>query len=108
MPLAVFSYEVNQIEHVMVVQEVSVSDDIDYQKIVDGIFAAVTETHQLELAKIVLVRPGSIPRTGSGKIQRRQCRNDYINNKLQILYEYSHSHLEEQSTNKGRVQILII
>lgn len=103
LPLAAFSYEVNQMEQVMVVQEVPVSDDIHYQAVVDAIFTAVTETHQLELSKIVLVKPGSIPKTGSGKIQRRQCRNDYIHNKLRILYEYIRGGLEDQSTDKVQI-----
>ncbi|MCX8131716.1 MAG: amino acid adenylation domain-containing protein [Clostridia bacterium] len=88
LPLAVFSHEINQHEQVVVVQEVAVADETDYQRVVQEILAAVTETHQLELSEIILVSAGSIPRTGSGKIQRRACRNSYLNQGIQALYQY--------------------
>ncbi|QBR71365.1 hypothetical protein CU048_08815 [Beijerinckiaceae bacterium] len=36
-------------------------------------------------ADIVLVQPGSIPKTSSGKIRRASCRQDYLGGRLQIV-----------------------
>ena len=36
-------------------------------------------------AEIVLVQPGSIPKTSSGKIRRSACRQDYLSGRLSIL-----------------------
>jgi acyl-CoA synthetase (AMP-forming)/AMP-acid ligase II len=35
---------------------------------------AVAEEHEIQVAKLVLVKPGSIPKTSSGKLQRSECR----------------------------------
>ncbi|MBU3890346.1 non-ribosomal peptide synthetase [Methylosinus sp. KRF6] len=36
-------------------------------------------------AEIVLVQPGSVPKTSSGKIRRAECRRNYLDGELQIL-----------------------
>lgn len=47
----------------------------------------VAEEHELQVAVFALVRKGSIPRTSSGKIQRRLCRELFLAGKLPIIYE---------------------
>lgn len=39
-----------------------------------GVRAAIARDHGLQVFKIVLLRPGGLPRTSSGKLQRRACR----------------------------------
>jgi amino acid adenylation domain-containing protein/non-ribosomal peptide synthase protein (TIGR01720 family) len=46
----------------------------DLTPVYDAIRAAVVETHDVRPHTIALVRAGSIPKTSSGKIQRRECR----------------------------------
>ncbi|MFE9426148.1 fatty acyl-AMP ligase [Kitasatospora sp. NPDC006697] len=43
---------------------------------------AVSEEHQLGIATVVLVKPGAIPRTTSGKLQRRASRQLYLDGRL--------------------------
>ncbi|MCZ7414356.1 fatty acyl-AMP ligase [Streptomyces sp. WMMC897] len=43
-----------------------------------AIRTAVTEDHGLAVSAIVLVRPGGIPKTSSGKVQRSACRQAYL------------------------------
>jgi acyl-CoA synthetase (AMP-forming)/AMP-acid ligase II len=43
---------------------------------------AVAERHDLSVGDIVWVRPGRLPRTGSGKPQRRACRAAYLAGEL--------------------------
>jgi long chain fatty acid CoA FadD26 len=40
--------------------------------------ASVAGTHGLRLDRLVLVPPGTIPRTSSGKVSRSACRAAYL------------------------------
>ncbi|MBI3181648.1 MAG: fatty acyl-AMP ligase [Myxococcales bacterium] len=44
---------------------------------------AVAESHDIELHEVVLLKPSSIPKTSSGKIQRSACRRDYLDGTLE-------------------------
>lgn len=48
---------------------------------------AVAAEHELRLATLLLLRTGTIPRTSSGKIQRRQCRQDFLDGTLELVGE---------------------
>ena len=45
----------------------------------------VDEVHKLSLSAVVFIRPISLPKTSSGKIQRTGCREAYLKNKLKIV-----------------------
>lgn len=47
---------------------------------------AVAEQHDLHLHTLVLLTTGTVPRTPSGKIQRRQCRTDFLHDKLSVVW----------------------
>ena len=44
---------------------------------------AVVDAHELQVSTIVVVRPGAIPRTSSGKARRLECRARYISGALE-------------------------
>jgi len=46
---------------------------------------AVVGAHELQVSTIVMVRPGAIPRTSSGKARRLECRAQYISGALERL-----------------------
>jgi acyl-coenzyme A synthetase/AMP-(fatty) acid ligase len=53
------------------IERAAASDDSVFQKeVTNAIRQAVSETHEVGLAKLTLLRPGSLPRTTSGKIRR--------------------------------------
>ncbi|MCO1604456.1 beta-ketoacyl synthase N-terminal-like domain-containing protein, partial [Desulfosporosinus nitroreducens] len=102
LPVSVFSREVNDQEKVVVVQEIEIPlNQTDYKKIAQDILTAVSENHMIELYEINLVKNGSIPRTGSGKIQRKICRDVYINQNIKIIYQYRYGNSESQSCIQG-------
>ena len=43
----------------------------------------ISEQHGLQLFDLVLIRPGTLPKTSSGKIQRTLCRRRYEDGSLQ-------------------------
>ncbi len=101
LPMAVFSCEINQQEKVVVVQEVeTATHDTVYKKRIGEILAAVSKTHEIEVYEIVFIEKGMIPKTGSGKVQRKLCRNLYINQELSVLYKYQHRGAGVQSKVK--------
>jgi acyl-CoA synthetase (AMP-forming)/AMP-acid ligase II len=71
-------------ERLVIVQEVERSrrHTLDIAEIAGGIREAVAEEHGLSVSEVVLVRPGSIPKTTSGKIQRRLTRTLWLNGEL--------------------------
>lgn len=52
------------------------------EPVVEAIRKAVSRTHGLAVADVLLVAAGSIPRTTSGKLARSACRNRYISGAL--------------------------
>ncbi|MGK5548501.1 fatty acyl-AMP ligase [Streptomyces sp. URMC 127] len=43
---------------------------------------AVAEEHQITVASVAVLRPGSLPRTTSGKLQRQRCRDLFLSGEL--------------------------
>jgi acyl-CoA synthetase (AMP-forming)/AMP-acid ligase II len=76
---AVFTVEEQAQEKLVIVQEVErqALRQLSPAEVVGDIRQAVAETHGLQVYATVLIKPGTIPRTTSGKIQRRTCRNQF-------------------------------
>jgi acyl-CoA synthetase (AMP-forming)/AMP-acid ligase II len=55
------------------------------EKIIDLIRGAIGEAHGLPVRDVVLVHPGTIPKTSSGKIQRRASRTAYLDGTLSLV-----------------------
>ncbi len=51
---------------------------VDVAAVATAARAALTDAHGLELRRLVLVLPGALPRTSSGKTQRRQTRERLV------------------------------
>ncbi len=64
-------------------------EDVDVEDVARQIRRAIFDELNVSLYGVVLVKPGSLPRTGSGKIQRYLCRNRYLKS------------LSEQNQNKS-------
>lgn len=71
-------------ERVVIVQEVERSHRarIDVAEIADRIREAMVEEHGLAVLDVVLLEPGTIPKTTSGKIRRRMAKNLWESGKL--------------------------
>lgn len=50
----------------------------DWPAVVGSMRAAVNASYGLPVADVVLIKPGALPRTSSGKVRRTQCRADYL------------------------------
>ena len=56
--------------------------EVDLDDVIKAIRSAVWEQHELDVYCVVLLKPGSIPKTSSGKIQRRACREAFLADEL--------------------------
>ncbi|MHC5729969.1 MAG: AMP-dependent synthetase, partial [Nostoc sp.] len=52
---------------------------------VGNITEAVVDNHGLQVYATVLIKPGSIPKTSSGKIQRHACRRGFLDGSLNVV-----------------------
>ncbi|KDO26058.1 hypothetical protein SPRG_08712 [Saprolegnia parasitica CBS 223.65] len=91
--VAAFSIETsNQEEALVVVAEMRSDLKKDQDKlraIANAIATSVLSEHQLRCASIVLLRPRSIPKTTSGKIQRRGTKAKFEDNTLAAQYTHT-------------------
>ena len=67
-----------QTETLVTIVEVKKRDDLDeYGQVKNDVIAAISRAHGLQVADIVLVEPGSIPTTTSGKVRRAASIEQY-------------------------------
>lgn len=92
---AAFSVEIHNREKLIVAIEVakpgkvtelkeSQGIDFDPKSIKSLIRSTIALNHDLSVYDVVLLKPGTIPKTSSGKIQRHACKRSYIDELLDI------------------------
>lgn len=70
-------------EALAVVHEINLAHrTADFAAVAAALRAAISEEHQLAVAHLALVRFASLPKTSSGKIQRRRCRELFLAGQL--------------------------
>ncbi|MFF3849234.1 fatty acyl-AMP ligase [Streptomyces sp. NPDC002328] len=72
-------------ERPVLVAEVDPDAAGEAEKIVDQVRGAIGDAHGLSVHDVVLVHPGTIPKTSSGKIQRRATRTAYLDGALSVI-----------------------
>ena len=82
---AAFTVEVDNEERLVIVQELEFRAKPNLEEVIAAIRQGVTEAHEIEVYGVVLIKAGSIPKTSSGKIQRRATRNLFLEDKLNIV-----------------------
>ncbi|MFY1652856.1 amino acid adenylation domain-containing protein [Solwaraspora sp. WMMB762] len=73
---AAFTVEHDGEDRVAIVHEVThgVADTLDIAAVAGAIRRGIAEQHGVQVALVVLIPPGSLPKTSSGKVQRAACR----------------------------------
>jgi len=59
-----------------------VRGQLDLKEVVQAVRGAVAEEHELQVHTVLLLKPGDIPKTSSGKLQRHACRQSYLEGRL--------------------------
>ncbi|WP_036476578.1 fatty acyl-AMP ligase [Myxosarcina sp. GI1] len=84
---AAFTIDNNIEQRLTVVQEIERSyiKKLNRDSLVGDIRQAVMANHELQAHEIILVKPGTVPKTSSGKICRYACREKFIDGQLNTL-----------------------
>jgi amino acid adenylation domain-containing protein len=76
-------------EKLVIVQEVTRQNrNPNIEEVTSAVRQAIAEKHDLQVFAIVLVKPMSIPKTSSGKIQRRATKNAFLKGELEVVGEW--------------------
>ncbi|WP_224242164.1 non-ribosomal peptide synthetase [Hyalangium gracile] len=84
---AAFSVEVEGEERLVVVQEVEQPARTDVEAVARAVRRAVSRLHEVTPYAVVLIKPGGLPKTSSGKVQRRACKASYLKGELELVGE---------------------
>ncbi|MEU8636114.1 fatty acyl-AMP ligase [Amycolatopsis sp. NPDC048633] len=79
---AVFAVATGDGEAAVVALERAKNSDAVVAEVVAALRAAVSAGHGLRLHDVVVLAPGEVPRTSSGKISRAHCRASYLDGSL--------------------------
>ncbi|MDV3347374.1 SDR family NAD(P)-dependent oxidoreductase [Leptothoe sp. LEGE 181152] len=84
---AAFSVEVGEQAQLVVLHEVKRSylRQLNGPEVINAMRRAISETFDLQVQSVLLLKPNGILKTSSGKIQRRACRSAFLNGSLTAM-----------------------
>ena len=89
LPISVISCDVENSERVVVIQEIERNTSKKKcGSIVKSIINFISQKHSLEIYEVVLVEKNQIPKTGSGKIRKKESLNRYKNKEYKVIYKF--------------------
>ncbi|MFM1997678.1 MAG: hypothetical protein RLZZ111_2065 [Planctomycetota bacterium] len=88
--VAAFAVDVADRERVVVVAEVERGkrETAEVAAAFEAIRKLLATEHELAVEAIVLVRPNSVPKTSSGKIQRHACKRQFLDGTLEVVEQH--------------------
>jgi acyl-CoA synthetase (AMP-forming)/AMP-acid ligase II/acyl carrier protein len=86
-----FSVDVHDSERLVVVHEVVRPQKTDLSKLLTELRTEITREHEVSPYAIVLIKGGTLPKTTSGKIQRRECRARFLAGQLDVVQQWQES-----------------
>ncbi|RMF24567.1 MAG: acyltransferase domain-containing protein, partial [Cyanobacteria bacterium J083] len=95
---AAFSVEIEGEEKLVVVQEIKRSywRSVEAETVIKAIRQVIARKHELQVYAVLLLKPASIPKTSSGKIQRHACREGFLTDSLKVVAQWRET---EQKTS---------
>ena len=92
---AAFSVDVDGEEKLVVVYEVLRKfRNLDFEPVFERLRTSIRDVHDLAVHAIVIIQPKTMPKTTSGKLQRRSCRSQYLEDQLQVVAKWEAAILE--------------
>jgi acetylornithine/succinyldiaminopimelate/putrescine aminotransferase/acyl-CoA synthetase (AMP-forming)/AMP-acid ligase II/predicted amino acid dehydrogenase/acyl carrier protein len=88
--VAAISVEAGGAERLVVIAEVrrEIWRSVDSQALIARIRSSVADEHAVAVAAVALLRPGSLPKTSSGKTQRQRVRQEFFAQELMIIDDW--------------------
>jgi len=92
---AAFSVEMGGEERLVIAQEAEPRRQTEWQPVIAGIREVVSEEFEIQPAAILLLKPGSIPKTSSGKVRRSAARAEFQRGDWEVLADWRANLSEE-------------
>ncbi|MEO1743807.1 MAG: AMP-binding protein [Cyanobacteria bacterium J06629_9] len=101
---AAFSTEQKGEEQLVVFQEIKRQSmrSLDPAAIFTAVRAAVSQHHGLQIHSLCLLKPGQIPQTTSGKIQRHVCRTAFEGQSIEPIAQWTSEKPGRLTSSQGR------
>jgi acyl-CoA synthetase (AMP-forming)/AMP-acid ligase II/acyl carrier protein len=88
--VAAFAIEANGQERLVICQELQRSRrDADPKEVISAIRNAVSQHHELDIFSILLLKPGQLPKTSSGKVQHFACREAFLSGTFEEIFRWT-------------------
>lgn len=86
-----FSAEVDGEERLVIAQEVERNylKQLNVDEVIETIRRVISEQHEVQVYAVLLLKPGTIPKTSSGKIQRSSCRKGFLENNFSAVASWT-------------------
>jgi len=98
---AAFSVEVDGEERLVLAQELIRHHKANLAEVGTAIREAIAEEHGIQVHSILLVKPHTVPKTSSGKIQRRQAREMFLEGSFEPEWQWKAEAPSNASVNSG-------
>ncbi|MGZ5787890.1 MAG: condensation domain-containing protein, partial [Burkholderiaceae bacterium] len=84
---AVFTVEEKGQEQLVIVLEIrrTYLRTFDPEALARAIQQAVVLQHELQVRSIVFIKPGQLPKTSSGKVQRQRCKQQFLDHQIEAI-----------------------
>jgi natural product biosynthesis luciferase-like monooxygenase protein len=86
---AAFAVEIGGQERLVICQEVA--PHVERDLLIERIRQTVNEEHEVQVHTVLLLKPGTLPKTSSGKIQRHACRAEFLGGTLSSVAKWEAS-----------------
>ena len=95
---AAFAIEAEGEERLVIAHEVerTALRNLNVEEIITNLCQAIGQEHVVDVYGVALLKPGSIPKTSSGKIQRGVCKNQFLSGDLATVAQWQQSQAQER------------
>jgi natural product biosynthesis luciferase-like monooxygenase protein/FkbM family methyltransferase len=85
---AAFTIEESGQERLVIVHEIDYRSDPNTGEISERIRREIAEAHDIQVFAVLLIKPGGLPKTTSGKLRRQACRTAFLQNRLEAVADW--------------------
>ena len=97
-----FSEVIKNKEQLVIVQELNFRKKPEFSEVFPLICQAVNDKVNVQVSTILIVKPGSIPLTSSGKVKRNECKNHYHSDQMNILAKWKRPDVRAERDLKSK------
>ena len=101
---AAFSVTHHGEEKLVIIQEIgrTAAKQLNSDEAIQTICRTISKQYQLTVFAVVLIKAATMPKTSSGKIQRKACKKQYEEDRLSVLPAFPATHNEGGGMSRAR------